>query len=144
MGDLGLADTVSAPSRQHPGPVEIHDGGGDVDHGGEALIGFVGAERDAFELLERAKKIFDQMPPSVHPIVDGKRFRPARMLGDDDFGAPRVEIGDDGVAVERFVGDEHVESDASRSGATPIVSKRCPGMGVKRTRLPSGSVSARI
>ena len=29
-------------------------------------------------------------------------------------------------------------------GATPAVSKRCPGSRTKRTRLPSASVSARI
>ena len=83
-----------------------------MDHGGEALIGFVGAERDAFELLELAEEVFDQMPPFVHFLVNGKRFCPARMLGDDDFGAARVEIGDDGVAVERLVGDQRAESDA--------------------------------
>ena len=115
-----------------------------MDHGGEALIGFVGAERDAFELLELAEEVFDQMPPFVHLLVNGKRFCPARMLGDDDFGAARVEIGDDGVAVERLVGDQRAEATPSRSGATPTVSKRCPGMSVKRTRLPSASVSARI
>jgi hypothetical protein len=31
------------------------------------------------------------------------------MLGDDDLGAARVEIGDNGVAVERLVGDQRVE-----------------------------------
>lgn len=35
-----------------------------------------------------------------------------RMLGDDDFGAARVEIGDDAVAIERLVGDQRAESDA--------------------------------
>src|SRR5262249_30439110 len=33
----------------------------------------------------------------------------ARMLGDDDLGAARIEIGDNGVAVERLVGDQRVE-----------------------------------
>jgi hypothetical protein len=33
----------------------VYHGCGDMDHGGEALIGFVGAERDAFELLERGR-----------------------------------------------------------------------------------------
>jgi hypothetical protein len=33
----------------------------------------------------------------------------ARMLGDDDLGAARVEFCDNGVAVERFVGDQGVE-----------------------------------
>jgi hypothetical protein len=31
------------------------------------------------------------------------------MLGDDDLGTARVEIGDNGVAVERLVGDQRVE-----------------------------------
>ena len=31
------------------------------------------------------------------------------MLGDDDLGTARVEIGDYGVAVERLVGDQRVE-----------------------------------
>jgi hypothetical protein len=33
----------------------------------------------------------------------------ARMLGDDDLGAARVEFCDNGVAVERLVGDQGVE-----------------------------------
>jgi hypothetical protein len=32
-----------------------------VNHGSEALIGFVGAERDALELLELAEEVFDQV-----------------------------------------------------------------------------------
>src|ERR1700694_2879746 len=49
------------------------------------------------------------MPPFVHLLVDGKRLCAARMLGDDDLGAARVEICDDGVAVECLVGDQRVE-----------------------------------
>ena len=80
-----------------------------MDHGGEALIGFVGAQGDAFELLELAEEVLDQMAPFVHLLVDGERLCAARMLGDDDLGAARVEVGDDGVAVERLVGDQRVE-----------------------------------
>src|SRR6188768_1610134 len=80
-----------------------------MDHGGEALIGLVGAHCDAFELLEPAEKVLDEMAPFVHLLVDGERPCAARMLGDDDFGAARVEIGDNGVAVERLVGDQRVE-----------------------------------
>lgn len=36
------------------GSIAIDDGGGEVDHGGEAVIGFVGAHDDALELLELA------------------------------------------------------------------------------------------
>jgi len=34
------------------------------------------------------------------------------MLRDDDLCAPRVEVGDDGVAVKGLIGDQRVESDA--------------------------------
>src|ERR1700752_5455852 len=80
-----------------------------MDHGGEALIGLVGAHGDAFELLEPAEKVLDEMPPFVHLLIDGKGLCAARMLGDDGLGAARVKIGDNGVAVERLVGDQRVE-----------------------------------
>lgn len=116
-----------------------------MDHGSEALIGFVGAHGDAFELLEPAEEVLDEMPPFVHFLIDGERLCAARMLGDDDLGAARVEIGDNGVAVERFVSDQRLEGQSldERRG-TPTVSKRCPGRSTKRTRLPSASVRARI
>ena len=85
-----------------------------MDHGGEALIGLVGAHGDAFELLELAEEVFDQMPPFVHLLVDGERLCAAGMLGDDDLGAARVEIGDDGVAVEGLVGDQRAEGQSRR------------------------------
>jgi hypothetical protein len=72
-------------------------------------IGLVGAHGDAFELLQFAEEVLDEMPPFVHVLIDGERFCAARMLGDDDLGAARVEFGDDGVAVERLVGDQCVE-----------------------------------
>ena len=115
-----------------------------MDHGCEALIGLVGAHGDAFELLELAEEVLDQMAPFVHLVVDLERRGAARMLGDHDLGAALVEIGDDVVAVERLVGDQRAELDPSISGGTPTVSKRCPGSSTKRTRLPSASVRARI
>ena len=44
-----------------------------MDHGGEALIGFVGAHGDAFELLELAEEVLDQMAPFVDLGVDRQR-----------------------------------------------------------------------
>ena len=38
------------------------------------------------------------------------------MLGDDDFAAACVEIGDDGIGVEGRVGDESLERDAVEQG----------------------------
>src|SRR5208282_1956328 len=87
----------------------MYHGCGKMDHGGEALIGFIGAHGDALELLELAEEILDQMSPFIHFLVDGERPCAARMLGDDDLGAALIEVGDDGVRVERLVGDERVE-----------------------------------
>src|SRR5271166_5822990 len=87
----------------------VYHGCGEMDHGCEAVIGFVGAQGDAFELLELAEDVLDQMPPFVHFAVDRERRNAARMLRDDDLGAARVEIGDDGVAIERLVGDQRAE-----------------------------------
>jgi len=80
-----------------------------MDHGGEALIGLVGAHGDAFELLELSEEVLDQVPPFVHLLVDGDWLCAARMLGDNDLGTARVKLGDDGVAIERLVGDQRVE-----------------------------------
>src|SRR5436189_5805992 len=49
----------------------------------------VGAHGDAFELLELAEEVFDEMPPFVHLLVDGERLCAPRMLGDDYLGAAR-------------------------------------------------------
>ena len=38
------------------------------------------------------------------------------MLGDDDLGAAFVEVGDDGIAVERLVGDQATEIRARKQG----------------------------
>jgi hypothetical protein len=52
-----------------------------MDDGCEALICFVGAHGDAFELLELAEEVLDQMPPFVHFGVDDEWLGPAGMLG---------------------------------------------------------------
>jgi hypothetical protein len=62
-----------------------------------------------------------------------------KFLAPHTGDAPRVEFGDNGVAVERLVGDQHVKANPSMSGGTTTVSKSCPGRSTKRTRL-----SARI
>src|ERR1700683_3339920 len=58
---------------------------------------------DAFELLELAEEVFDQMAPLVHLLVERVGACAPGMLRNDDLGAPRVQVGDDGVAVEGFV-----------------------------------------
>ena len=51
-----------------------------MDDGGETLIGFVGAHGDAFELLELAEEVLDQVPPLVEFGVERQRHRPPRVL----------------------------------------------------------------
>ena len=51
------------------------------------MIGLVGAHGDAFEILELAEEVLDEMAPLVHLFVDGERLCAARMLGDDRHGA---------------------------------------------------------
>src|SRR3954462_15156851 len=89
----------------------IDDGGGEIDHGFEALIGLVGAHGNALELLELAEEVLDQMAPFVHFGVDLERGGTARMLRDHDLGAALVEVGNDLVAVESRVGDQGTEFD---------------------------------
>src|SRR5215216_7291307 len=49
------------------------------------------------------------MSPLVHLLVDGEGLGAARMLGDDDLGTARIEIGDNDVAVESLVGNHRIE-----------------------------------
>src|SRR3979490_2970928 len=82
-----------------------------MDHGLEALVGFVGACADTFEFLELAEEVLDQMTPFVHLGVDVQRHAAARVLRNHDLGTALIEIGDDVVAVEGLVGDQRAEFD---------------------------------
>ena len=75
------------------------------------MICFVGAHGDAFELLQFAEEVLDEMTPLVEIAIERQWFGAPRMLGNDDPGAARVEIGDDGIAIERLVGDQPPEID---------------------------------
>src|SRR6266700_1481752 len=83
-----------------------------MDHGLEALVGFVRAHGDTLELLELAEEVLDQMTPFVHLGVDLERGGAARMLRDHDLGAALIEVGDDVVAVEGLVSNQGAELDA--------------------------------
>ena len=87
-----------------------------MDHGLEALVGFVGAHGDAFEFLELAEEILDQVPPLVEFGIERQRHRTSWMLRDDDLGAALVEVGNNGVAVEGLVSDQAAEGDAVDQG----------------------------
>src|SRR5882757_8135409 len=83
-----------------------------MDVRSEALIGFVCAHGDAFEFLELAEEVLDQVAPLVDFSVDRQRRGAPWMLRNDDLGAAAVEIGNDGIAVEGLVGDEAIKGEA--------------------------------
>jgi hypothetical protein len=115
-----------------------------VDKGCEAFVGFVGTQGDAFELLELAEEVLDQMPPFVHLLIDGERLCAARVLGNNDLGAAFADAAMMVSESKALSAVSAPNSSFAISGGTPTVSNRCPGSSTKRTRLPSASVSARI
>ena len=89
----------------------MDDGGCEIDHGGEALVGFVGSHGNALELLEPTEEVLNEMPPFVEFAIERQWSCASWVLRDDDLGPARIEIGDDGIAVEGLVGDETTEID---------------------------------
>jgi hypothetical protein len=83
-----------------------------VDQGLEALIGFAGAHGDAFELLEFAEEVFDEVSPFVHFQIDIDGADPLRHLRDDDLCPALVELFDDPVGVEGLVTEQCIELNA--------------------------------
>ena len=71
----------------------------------EALVGFVGAHGDELSLLD-LQKSFDQRTPFVELGIERQGRGAPWVLRDDDLGATLVEVGDDGITVEGFVGDQ--------------------------------------
>lgn len=59
----------------------MDDGCGEVDYGAKAFIYFVGPHRDAFELLELAEKVLDQVPPLIHFPLQGVAALSALAVG---------------------------------------------------------------
>ena len=92
----------------------MNDGGGEIDIGREAQVGFVGAHGNPLEFLELAEEVLDQMTPCVHLLTDGERLRSARVLRDHRLGSSLVEFRDDPIAVEGSVRDQGVKGDAAR------------------------------
>ena len=115
-----------------------------MDHGCEALIGFVGAQGDPLELFEFAEEVFDEVTRFVDFHVDVDWGASSWVLGDDDSRAALLRSATIQSVSKALSAIKPPNSTPSISGATPTVSKRCPGINMKRTRLPSASVRARI
>jgi hypothetical protein len=80
------------------------------------LISFVASHGNAFEVLEFAEEVFDEMAPFVEFGVDLEWFASPWMLGDDDFCAPLIHVFDDPVGIKGLVGDQTTEFDVFDQG----------------------------
>jgi hypothetical protein len=94
----------------------MDDGGSEVDHGFEAAVCLVGSHCYAFEFLQFAEEILDQMTPFVDVLVDIDRLGAPLMLRDDDLRPAFVQVFDDPVGIESLVGDQAAEFDILDQG----------------------------
>lgn len=58
------------PASRHSGVCwdlsRVYRGRGQIDHGGEALVGLFGSHCDALEFLELTEEVLDGMSPLLH------------------------------------------------------------------------------
>jgi hypothetical protein len=94
----------------------MDDGGGEVDHRLEAAVCLVTSHCYAFEFLQLAEEILDQVAPFVDVLVDVERLGAPLMLRDDDLRPAFVQVFDDPVGIESLVGDQAAEFDTLDQG----------------------------
>jgi hypothetical protein len=94
----------------------MDDGGNEVDHGLETAVGLVGSHCDAFEFLQLAEEVLDQVAPFVDVLVDIERLGAPLMLRDDDLRLAFVQVFDDPVGIKGLVGDQAAEFDILDQG----------------------------
>ena len=87
----------------------MDNGGGEVDHGGEAEVGLFAPHDDAFELLKLSEEVLDEVAPLIDFNIDLARPGASGMLRNENLGAAPVEIGDDGVAIEGLIAEQGAE-----------------------------------
>jgi len=94
----------------------MDDGGCEVDHRLETAVCFVASHCYAFEFLQLAEEILDQMAPLVNVLVDVERLGAALMLRDYDLCPALVHVFDDPVGIKGFVADQPTEFDVLDQG----------------------------
>jgi hypothetical protein len=94
----------------------MDDGGSEVDHRLEAAVCLVTSHCYAFEFLQLAEEILDQVAPFVDVLVDVERLGAPLMLRDDDLRPAFVQVFDDPVGIESLVGDQAAEFDILDQG----------------------------
>lgn len=94
----------------------MDDGGGEVDHRFETAVCLVASHCYAFEFLQFAEEILDQVAPFVNVFVDVERLGAPGMLRDDDLRLAFVHVFDDPVGIKSLVGDQAAEFDVLDQG----------------------------
>ena len=94
----------------------MDDGGSEVDHGLETGVCLVGSHCDAFEFLQLAEEILDEVTPFVDVLIDIERLGAPLMLRDDDLRLAFVQVFDDPVGIKSLVGDQAAEFDILDQG----------------------------
>ena len=94
----------------------MDDGGCEIDHCLEAAVCFVASHCYAFEFLQLAEEVLDQVAPFVNVLVDIERLGAPLMLRDYDLGLAFVHVFDDPVGIEGLVGDQAAEFDVLDQG----------------------------
>ena len=94
----------------------MNDSGGEVDHRFEAAVCLVASHCYAFEFLQLAEEVLDQVTPFVNVLVDVERAGTPGMLRDYDLRLAFVQVLDDPVGIKSLVGDQAAEFDVLDKG----------------------------
>jgi len=94
----------------------MDDSGGKVDHRLEAAVCLVASHCYAFEFLQLAEEVLDQVTPFVNVLIDIERLGAPGMLRDDDLRLAFIQVFDDPVGIKGLVGDQAAEFDVLNQG----------------------------
>lgn len=94
----------------------MDDGGSEVDHRLEASVRLVTSHCYAFEFLQLAEEILDQVAPFIDVLVDIDGLGTPLMLRDDDLRPAFVQVFDDPVGIESLVSNQAAEFDVLDQG----------------------------
>jgi hypothetical protein len=97
----------------------LQDDPDEMDHGFEALVGFVVARGDPAKLFEFAEEVLDQMAPLIHFGIVGNAGGPVGFGRDHRHSAPLGQLGTNPVTVEGFVGEQGGEVEFRQERGNP-------------------------
>src|SRR5882757_1503520 len=114
----------------------MDDSGSEVDHRLETAVCLVGSHCNAFEFLQLAEEILDEVTPFVDVLVDIERLGAPLMLRDDNLRLRSFKSSTIQLESKTLSAIRPPNSISLIRGAMPMVSKRWPGRRTNRTRFP--------